>query len=1115
MSRLNSNVLSGGGEMGAMMRAVDWSSTRIGPVSDWPQSLRTAVGLLLDSKFPMYIAWGPDFIQLYNDGYRPILGSKKHPAALGRSTRETFAEIWDFIGPMFERVMAGGEPAWLIDQLLPLDRHGYVEECIFTFCYSAIRDGEGVGGVFVTVTETTGRVLGERRLRVLRDLGTAATEMKASDAVPSAVIDVLSTNPTDIPFAQLYVLDGEGVPRSAGYTGVPADRLAGLSWPLESVLASGRSYHISDLAKLTGPLVCEPWPEELVEAVVLPIFAQDHPIGALVCGISARRRLDPDYRDFLDLVAGHIGSAFANAHAHEQERRRADALAEIDRAKTAFFNNVSHEFRTPLTLMLGPLEELLASDGLSNTHRAAVETAHRNALRQLRLVNTLLDFSRIEAGRMEAVYEPVHLASITADLASAFRSAIESAGLSLVLAVESFDETVFVDVDMWEKIVLNLLSNAFKHTFEGRIEVRLRSIDGAAELEIRDTGVGISEQDRPHVFDRFHRVKDTRARSHEGTGIGLTLVRELVQLHHGTIRLESALGEGTRVTVRIPLGRAHLPMERINRSRRADSPALGAVPFVYEALRWLPNSESGDLRDNVATPFAAAMPGARILVADDNLDLREYLTRLLKPYWTVQTVPDGASALEAARSHSPDLVLADIMMPGLDGFELLRELRADPRTRDIPVVLLSARAGEEARVEGMAAGADDYIVKPFSARELIARIAARLELARAFNELNELFRLSPAFITVLRGPDHIFERINQQYQELTGGRPLLGRSIREALPDIDGQGFYELLDNVYRTGEAYVAQEHRILLQHSPDHPFEERFLNFVYQPLRGTDGTVNGIFVHGVDITDLVRARRAAEEANSAKSDFMATMSHELRTPLNAIIGYLELLRLGVPSPLPELALAHVDRIASSARHLLQIIEELLTFTRLNAGSVTLEPSTIEIGELMNEVRAVIEPLAMQKSLGFSIRSTECPATLRTDARKLRQILLNLLGNAVKFTEHGSIELIVDCEDDTISLTVCDTGIGIPEDQINRLFEPFWQADQSHTRQWGGTGLGLAISQKMAALLGGQIHAISEYGRGSRFTLLLPAGIAGQPIESERAPSFTADARRRSSGTP
>jgi PAS domain S-box-containing protein len=517
-------------------------------------------------------------------------------------------------------------------------------------------------------------------------------------------------------------------------------------WPLAQVMKSGQSrvFPVKDIDGL--PLGVAQ--QRLREAMVLPVTSRGEggKVGLLVAGVSPARPLDAEYHTFYELVAGQIATAIQNARSAEEERARIEALAEIDRAKTAFFSNVSHEFRTPLTLMLGPVEDLLAKShtGLSPAAKSQLELVNRNGSRLLRLVNTLLDFSRIEAGRMQAIYQPTDLAAFTIELASVFRSATEKAGLQLELDCTKLSEPVFVDRGMWEKIVLNLISNAFKFTFEGKIAVTLAQVAENVELRVRDTGVGIPERELPRLFDRFHRIENTRSRTHEGSGIGLALVQELVKLHHGTVRVQSVLGKGSTFIVGLSLGSAHLPADRIGGTRSLASTAMGAAPFVEEALRWLPDDAlsatepeilPGDELIPVPCPPLAGSDAngenrPTVLVADDNSDMRQYLVRLLGERYEVIAVPDGQAALASAQEHPPDLVLSDVMMPNLDGFGLLRELRAGPKTRTIPIIMLSARAGEESRVEGMERGADDYLIKPFSARELLARVQTHLQMAR-------------------------------------------------------------------------------------------------------------------------------------------------------------------------------------------------------------------------------------------------------------------------------------------------------------------------------------------------------------------------------------------------
>ncbi|MEP0918733.1 ATP-binding protein [Leptolyngbya sp. DQ-M1] len=727
------------GEMGTRMQAMEWAQTPVGAVESWSQSLKSTVRTLLGSRYPMILLWEQELIQIYNDAYINLIGTK-HPYALGRSIRETQAESWDVIGPMITEVMTTGVPNWVEDQMLAVNRSGYNEEAHFSLSYSAVEDDAGaIRGMLCVCSEVTQQVLGERRLRLQRDLAARAGETRSVDATCQDILATIAECPLDVPFALIYLRDSNDqtlkLCGSVGMNGNPAivpttvllsEALVETAdrWSLAKAMA-GQTAIVSELDR-DITIAGGPWNESVSQAIALPIPSSNvaAPLGVLICGISPNRGLDEGYQSFYELLAGQVSVSIRNAQAYEEERRRAEMLAELDRAKTVFFSNVSHEFRTPLTLMLNPLEDLLQSDQLPAAEREQIAVAHRNSQRLLKLVNTLLDFSRIEAGRIQAVYEPTDLASLTADLASVFRSAIEKAGMQLVVNCLPLPEPVYVDRERWEKIVLNLLSNAFKFTFEGQISVSLRPVDAAVELVVQDTGTGIPAHELPRLFERFHRVAGARGRSYEGSGIGLSLVQELVKLHGGTVTASSVEKEGSTFVVRLPIGCAHLPSEQIQSARTQASTATGAAAYVEEALEWVVERSE----DSAALPPRAS---ARILLADDNADMRHYLQRLLKEHYEVEAVADGQAALEAARAQLPDLVLTDVMMPKLDGFELLRQLRADSQTREIPILLLSARAGEEAAVEGLEAGADDYLVKPFSARELLARVATNLELGRS------------------------------------------------------------------------------------------------------------------------------------------------------------------------------------------------------------------------------------------------------------------------------------------------------------------------------------------------------------------------------------------------
>ena len=703
-------VLAGGGDLAARMRRIDWSSTPLGPVEHWPQSLRTCVRIMLTSRQPMFVWWGPELINLYNDAYCSILGGK-HPQALGCPASVVWREIWDQVGPRAATAMKTEEGTYDEALLLIMERNGYPEETYYTFSYSPVpNDQGGTGGIICANSDDTQRILGERQVKTLRELAAMTVNARTSQEACELSAQALRGNRRDLPFAMIYLLDAErkhahlaastGIHREHEIVPERVSVEAASEWMFaETVLNHG----VPSLHDLTGiaELPNGDWPVPPSKAIALPIpgSGQTNQGGILVVGLNPFRIPDDNYRGFLELVAGQISASVANAQAYEEEKKRAAALAELDRAKTAFFSNISHELRTPLTLMLGPIEDELTEHHEPDRSRQRLELLHRNALRLLKLVNALLDFSRIEAGRVRASYEPLDLSMFTAELASIFRSAVERAGLKLVVEVEQLPQPVFADREMWEKIVLNLLSNALKSTFEGEIAVKIRSIGSGMELEVRDTGTGIPEHEIAHLFERFRRVEGARRRTHEGSGIGLALVHELVEMHGGTIGVESKEGVGTVFRVFIPFGNSHLPQDRVRPEQAQGATPITAGAFVQEALTWLPGGHSHELPANLDMESVASIdegtagPAARVLLVDDNRDMRDYVQRLLSRRFEVITAVNGRVALQLAVADPPDLVLSDVMMPEMDGFQLLAALRENDATKTVPVVLLSARAG--------------------------------------------------------------------------------------------------------------------------------------------------------------------------------------------------------------------------------------------------------------------------------------------------------------------------------------------------------------------------------------------------------------------------------------
>ncbi|MBD1806859.1 response regulator [Microcoleus sp. FACHB-SPT15] len=1134
--------------MGARMRERDWAKTPLGSPTQWQQSLKTAVRIMLTSRQAMFVWWGEELINLYNDAYKAIVGGK-HPEALGQPASYVWREIWDQVGPRAESAILKNEGTYDEALLLIMERNGYPEETYYTFSYSPVPNDEGgTGGIICANTDDTQRIIGERQLALLRELAAKTADARTFDEACTLSAECLKTNRHDLPFAMIYLGDPEqqrvfltgtsGIDRTHVAAPETVDLNTDSVWSFAEVLKTQKTVVISDLAATFDRLPTGAWDRVPHQAVAVPIApsGQTGRAGILIVGLNPYRLFDDSYQGFIDLVAAQIAASIANAQAYEEERKRAEALAELDRAKTVFFSNVSHEFRTPLTLMLGPLEDLLThqKEALSVGGREQLETVHRNSLRLLKLVNTLLDFSRIEAGRIQAVYEPTDLSAFTTELASVFRSAIERARMQLIVDCPSLPESIYVDREMWEKIVFNLLSNAFKFTFEGEIAISLRWMDNHVELAVQDTGTGIPAEEIPHLFERFHRVPGARGRTYEGSGIGLSLVQELVKLHGGTISVTSEVDRGTRFVVSIPTGSAHLPSHQINATRTLGSTATGASPYVEEALRWLPEGDGevgrwgdGEIENNSISspphPLTLSPSSARILLADDNADMRDYVKRLLSQHYEVETVADGMAALEAVRRQRPNLVLTDVMMPRLDGFGLLRELRADPTTKEIPIILLSARAGEESRVEGLEAGADDYLIKPFAARELLARVEANLKLTQIRQEATAALREAQIQLesALVAGAVYTWrwnipeERlmVNAAFAQLFAVDPIEAAKglplevFVNAIHEEDRSQVSAAIDRAIASGEEYVA-EYRVRTATG-----EERWLF-----ARGQveyDSAGNPVAFPGAlaDITDRKRAevereqllaraqaaREAAEAANRVKDEFLAVLSHELRSPLNPILGWSKLLQT---RKLDEAKTAQaLSTIERNAKLQAELIEDLLDVSRILQGKLNLNVRPVNLATTIQSALETVRLAAQAKSIEVDVSLDPQVGRVSGDTTRLQQVVWNLLSNAVKFTSAGDRVMVrLEQVDTQAQITVRDTGKGIHPDFLSHVFDYFRQEDGKTTRQFGGLGLGLAIVRHLVELHGGTVSADSPgVGLGSTFTVQLPLMAASLEVQQSK----------------
>jgi signal transduction histidine kinase len=646
-------------------------------------------------------------------------------------------------------------------------------------------------------------------------------------------------------------------------------------------------------------------------------------------------------------------------------------ILESERLKSQFVSNVSHELRTPLTLLLAPLESILAGEygAVPIDQQPLLQTMHNNAIRLLQMINGLLDFSKLEAGKIEVNPEPTELVQLTRVALADFATLITNRGQSCTLICKETVIWAKIDRYLYERILFNLLSNAVKFTPPGgRLTVSLALRDNQLELSVADTGIGIRPEHLHAIFTRFHQIENPAERRFEGSGLGLPLVKEFAELMGGLVSVESQISMGSKFTVTFPYLYCQ-PVEVTDQTSRRDSKPVQAhgVSLVHHG--------DDELTDR-----------PKVLIAEDNLELGTYIASLLHGICNTRIAVDGEQTLEIVHQWIPDLVLADVMMPGRTGLEVCREIKTDPATNHIPVVLLTALTHRDAMLQGWEAGADDYLFKPFHPKELISRTRTILDATRSRTQAKE-----------------------------------------------------------------------------SMKHAYEQ------------------------------------ALESSRFKSEFLARMSHEIRTPMNAVIGMLDLMLRG---QLSESQRDEATVAFQSAQSLLDIINEILDFSKIEAGKLELEEMDFDVMQLVEGTAELVAEQARRKGLALTVFvDAGVPRMLRGDPGRLRQVLFNLLGNGIKFTDKGEVLLRATTNESRTSLilVVEDTGIGLSPAAIQRLFQPFVQADGSITRRYGGTGLGLSISRRLTELMGGTINVDSVEGKGSTFTVVLPlkAAIVAVPLSA------------------
>ncbi|MEJ7928716.1 ATP-binding protein [Ramlibacter sp. AN1015] len=670
-------------EAGQLFRTIDWNTTPLGPQDAWPQSLRIALGVCLNSRFPMFVWWGPSLVNLYNDAYIPVLG-KRHPTAFGRPARETWADIWDVVGPQAEQVMLEGRPTWNQDVLLVMERNGYPEDTYFTWSYSPIYDDDGsIGGLFCACQEETARVVAEReRDRLIRQAQDAMQTLKTwFDQAPGFV--ALLKGP-DFVFdmvndAYLQLVGHRGIEGRPAFEALPDLRNQGYEELLQRVYVSGEPFIGRGLRLQVQESPGDDLRERYVDLIYQPVRNTD----------------------------GAVTGIFAQGHDVTEQVLAVNALKEADQRKDEFLATLAHELRNPLA----PIRQAVAvakSPAADEARTAwALAVIDRQVSHMAVLLEDLLDVSRISRGRLHLRMQGVVLAEVVQAALEAVQPMIDAKGHHLAIALPEQPVRLVADPVRLAQVLSNLLSNAAKYTDAGgRITLEAHAGEGCLTLRVQDTGIGLSIDSQDEIFEMFSQVASALHRSEGGLGIGLALTKGIVELHGGSLRVHSeGLGHGSVFTVSLPLPAAEA-VEAVEGGAGAAHPQP-TTPADTPAPTQAPAASDG------VEGAESAAEGTLVLVADDNADALDSLAALLELNGhRVVKARDGREALEIARRVRPRVAILDIGMPDLSGFEVARQIRASAWGATMPLVALTGWGQPEDARAALDAGFTHHLTKP-------------------------------------------------------------------------------------------------------------------------------------------------------------------------------------------------------------------------------------------------------------------------------------------------------------------------------------------------------------------------------------------------------------------
>lgn len=952
-------------------------------------------------------------------------------------------------------------------------------------------------------------------------------------------------------------------------------------WPLMQALVSGQVTYVEDARQLVADFELRCWDELPQSAVIVPISGKGSriPSSVMIVGINLRRPYDTEYEDWINMFRNQISTALAAVRAFEHEAEQAQRAHALSQAITNFLSNAAHELKSPLTLIAAPVKDLV--DMLRDERAKSLAVlAQKSCSRLTRLVNSLMDFSRLEAGRLKGSFRPYNVGALTEEVAALFRTlpAVEKGKIKYQIHCDTQNSKplAFIDVDLWERVVSNLVSNAFKYTRSGEIKVELFYTHATCELTVADTGSGIRQVDIPHLMERFYRADSESAV--EGTGIGLSYSQELVRLHGGSLWIESKTvdespdgSHGSVFHVTFPLGHEHLERSQVDFSSdgRCEHGNYGRG-VLEETWQWQhsdgeTSSEFAATSSNDGSSNERALRGIdpstlffnketdTLLIVDDNPDMRRYMASLFSSFVKVEEASNGVEALEIIRVRPPSLILSDVTMPRMSGTELLAHVKADDDLRSIPVILITAKAGEDERVDGLLLGADDYLLKPFKSRELIARVNVQMQIGKSRRELEHAFNLRNAELQILAtyapvgivraNPGGALTFVNEAWYEMSQ-YPSRSLPITDWAPHIVDA---HLLEDAWQEFALNDATTGRFEWQWK-----KGAYVTSVFTKLNHVNPKLNGLIGCVTDITwqkerEREQAQRLLEEQERRKEAVAAkaqqellidVTSHELRNPISAVLQCslvvsqdLQQLKSQIQSGNftagPELDLMlneSIDALESIYQCGLsqsRIADDVLSLGRIQLDMLQIFYTDTDLrkesSKLLSTFATECRRLGIELNLELGAGVQMCPY-VKTDPVRLGQIITNLVSNAIRFTQtstHRKIDFKIDVslgppidescavppnpmrlpESDDVPLyvyaSVTDTGPGLAPDSLSKLFQRFAQASSETHTVFGGSGLGLFVCRKLCQLMGGRIEVSSEFGKGSTFRFYIKADVS------------------------